>query len=150
MSKELDNCIFTWEHRKRRSGSLNAQIWHLVQSSNTQAENLEHDFNEIVAKSKSWAEVTRYWVEKKKKKRRKKKKKKKKKRTPEGGMTAAGGAMRAVMRWSFLPSKPVSLVKISCLSNGEKLSFLLPTGSPSRTCSSCMSFLRLRTNSRFV
>ena len=48
--QELDNYICTWEPGKRRSGCLNAKICQLAQSRNTKAENLEHDFNEIVAK----------------------------------------------------------------------------------------------------
>ena len=72
MWQELDNNIFSWEPGKRRSGSLNAQIWQLVQSSNTQAENLEHDVNEIVAKIREfgWSEMLGW--------------NKKKKRTPKG------------------------------------------------------------------
>ena len=49
MWQELDNNIFSWEPGKRRSGSLNAHIWQLVQSSITKAENVENDFNEIAA-----------------------------------------------------------------------------------------------------
>ena len=44
-----------WEPEKSRSGSLNAQIWQLVQSRNTQAENLENGFNEIIAKIQEFA-----------------------------------------------------------------------------------------------
>ena len=61
MWQELDKYIFTWEAGKRRSKALNAQIWRPVQSSNTKAENLEHDFHEIVSKKKKkndrWAGV---------------------------------------------------------------------------------------------
>ena len=53
---------------KRRSESLNAQIWQLVQIRNTKAENLEHDFSEIADKiwELGWSDgkrVTRSWVE---------------------------------------------------------------------------------------
>ena len=46
----MEDYIFSWEPEKRRSGTLIAKIWQMVQSSNTKAENLEHDFTEIVAK----------------------------------------------------------------------------------------------------
>ena len=67
--QELDNYIFSWEPGKRRSGSLTAKIWQLALSSNTKAENLEHDFNEIDVKIRElgWGDgkrVTRSWVEK--------------------------------------------------------------------------------------
>ena len=68
MWQVLDNYIFSWEPGKRRSGSLYAKIWQLTKSGNTKAENLEHDFNEIVAKilELGWNDgkrVTRCWVE---------------------------------------------------------------------------------------
>ena len=50
MWQELDNYIYTWEPGRGVSGTVDATLWQLVQSSNTKAENLEHDFNEIVAK----------------------------------------------------------------------------------------------------
>ena len=67
--KEVDDYIFSWEPEKKRSRTLNAKIWQLVQSSNTKSENLEHAFNEIVAKVQDlgWEggkRLSRCWVEK--------------------------------------------------------------------------------------
>ena len=68
--EELDDYIFSWEPEQRRSGTLNAKIWLLVQgSSNTKSENMEHDFDEIAAKidELGWNDdkrLTRNWDEK--------------------------------------------------------------------------------------
>ena len=47
--KSWSIAFFSCEPEKRRSGTLNGKIWQMVQCSNTKSENLEHDFNEIVA-----------------------------------------------------------------------------------------------------
>ena len=97
---------------KEVSGSLNVQIWQLVQSSSTKVENLEHDFNEIVVKFREmgWSDgerVTRCWVEKREE-------------NTQGGITAAG-AVHAVVRRFFLPQS--QSVKSSFLSFGEHCRF---------------------------
>ena len=69
--KRVDDYIFSWEElEKRRPGNLNAQIWQLVQSSNTKAVNLEYDFTEMVATIQvlGWSDgegPIRCWVEEK-------------------------------------------------------------------------------------
>ena len=50
MWKGIEDYIFSWDPGKMSSGTLNAQIWQIVPSSDTKAENLEHDFTEVVAK----------------------------------------------------------------------------------------------------
>ena len=65
----MENNIFSWELEKRKSGTLYAKIWQMVQSSNTKAENLEHDFTETVAKFQElgWRDgqiQSRCWSEK--------------------------------------------------------------------------------------
>ena len=50
MWQELAEHSATGESEKKRSRSVNAQIWKMVQSCNTMEENLEHDLNEIAAK----------------------------------------------------------------------------------------------------
>ena len=67
--KEMADYIFSWELEKRRSGTLNAKNWQMVQSSDTKAENLEQDFPEIVAQVQElgWRDgksLSRCWVEK--------------------------------------------------------------------------------------
>ena len=49
--------------------TLTAKLWQMVQSSNTKSENLEHDFDEIVAKVQElgWKDAKRLcrcWVQK--------------------------------------------------------------------------------------
>ena len=50
MKREMEGYIFSGELEKRRPGTPNSKNWQMVQSSDTEAENLEHDFTEIVAK----------------------------------------------------------------------------------------------------
>ena len=47
MWKEMEAYIFFLGPDKRRSRTPNAKIWQIVQSSNAEAENEEHDFTEI-------------------------------------------------------------------------------------------------------
>ena len=46
----MEDYIFSWELEKRKSRTLYTKIWQMVQSSNTKAENLEHDSTEICGK----------------------------------------------------------------------------------------------------
>ena len=46
--KKMEDYIFFLGPDKRRSRTPNAKIWQIVQSSNAEAENEEHDFTEIV------------------------------------------------------------------------------------------------------
>ena len=82
MWQELDKNIFSSELGKERSGSMNTKIGQMVQSSNTTAENLEHDFNEISAEIRELG-----W------------------RTPEGGQGVAGaslGDLSGLVVWSVV------------------------------------------------
>ena len=47
MWTELEQYIALEDSEKRRSGCTNAKIWQLVQSSSTEAENLDNDFDEL-------------------------------------------------------------------------------------------------------
>ena len=67
--KEMEDYIFSWEPERRRSGTLNAKIWKMVQSSTAKSENLENDFTETVAKVQElgWKDGERLsscWIEK--------------------------------------------------------------------------------------
>ena len=46
----MEDYIFSWEPERRRSGTLNAKNWKMVQRSTAKSENLENDFTETVEK----------------------------------------------------------------------------------------------------
>ena len=65
----MEDYIFSCGPEKRRSGTLNAKKRQMIQSNNTEAENLEHDFIDMVAKKNQglgcWGDgkrQTRCWV----------------------------------------------------------------------------------------
>ena len=69
MWTELEQYIALEDSEKRRSGCTNAKIWQLVQSSSTEAENLDNDFDELATtiREMGWGDdkrKSRFGVEK--------------------------------------------------------------------------------------
>ena len=66
--KDIEEYIVSWEPERRRSGTLNTNIWQMVRINKTKSEHLEHGINEVLEKTHllGWNEgkkLARCWVE---------------------------------------------------------------------------------------
>ena len=69
LCREIEEHVYSWKQEGRRPNNLSTKIWQMMHSNNTNSENLESDFMEILEKTHllGWNETTksiRVWAEK--------------------------------------------------------------------------------------
>ena len=59
--RELQKYMYSWEDEVRRPNHHSTKIWQMIQRNNTNSENLENDFTEILEKTHllGWNEATK-------------------------------------------------------------------------------------------